>query len=278
MIIIFIAILTVLALPVHSQQGDNGDKAIFEKGMASLSSAGAQPVNAYMVEAALFFLGKPYVGGTLEVNDEEGLVVNLRELDCTTLVENCLAMSLTKRSSDESFEAFRENLQRIRYRKGVIDGYVSRLHYSSDWIVENEAAGYIRDVTKEIGGKPLPLDVYYMSANPGSYKRLTNHPEDIPAIREVEERINGREYYYIPKGEISRFEDKIRDGDLVYFVTSVKGLDIAHVGIAYRHNGELSFIHASSTAKRVIINPDSLYRYCQNIKSNKGIVVCRLSD
>ena len=33
------------------------------------------------------FLGVPYVAHTLELNDKEQLVVNTRELDCTTLVE-----------------------------------------------------------------------------------------------------------------------------------------------------------------------------------------------
>lgn len=33
------------------------------------------------------FLGLPYVGHTLELGDKEHLIVNLRELDCTTYVE-----------------------------------------------------------------------------------------------------------------------------------------------------------------------------------------------
>ena len=34
--------------------------------------------------------GRPYVPFTLETGDPERLVVNLRELDCATLVETCL--------------------------------------------------------------------------------------------------------------------------------------------------------------------------------------------
>ena len=40
------------------------------------------------------FLNQPYVAHTLEVGDPEQLVVNTRELDCTTLVENVLALAL----------------------------------------------------------------------------------------------------------------------------------------------------------------------------------------
>ena len=39
------------------------------------------------------FLGRPYVAHTLEKNDDERLVVNTRELDCTTLVETVSALS-----------------------------------------------------------------------------------------------------------------------------------------------------------------------------------------
>ena len=40
------------------------------------------------------FLDKPYVAHTLEVNDREQLVVNTRQLDCTTLVETVTALKL----------------------------------------------------------------------------------------------------------------------------------------------------------------------------------------
>ena len=40
------------------------------------------------------FLGVPYVAHTLEVNDSEQLVVNTRQLDCTTLVETVTALTL----------------------------------------------------------------------------------------------------------------------------------------------------------------------------------------
>ena len=45
---------------------------------------------------ARHFLGRPYVGATLEVHDPEWLVVNLRGLDCTTLIETVLALSVTR--------------------------------------------------------------------------------------------------------------------------------------------------------------------------------------
>ena len=63
---------------------------------ASLSlTAGAQEPGCQLIlHNALTYLGKPYVAHTLEINDEEQLVVNLEEVDCTTFVEYVLAQSL----------------------------------------------------------------------------------------------------------------------------------------------------------------------------------------
>ena len=47
---------------------------------------------------------------------------------------------------------FIKNLETIRYRNGVLDGYPSRLHYFTDWIRNNEQKGLVRDITSELGG------------------------------------------------------------------------------------------------------------------------------
>ncbi len=46
-----------------------------------------------MLEIGKFFLGTPYVVGTLETKRGEHLVVNLREFDCVTFVENVVALA-----------------------------------------------------------------------------------------------------------------------------------------------------------------------------------------
>ena len=43
------------------------------------------------------------MASTLEVNPDEELVVNLRQLDCTTLVENVVALTLTVREEHPTF-------------------------------------------------------------------------------------------------------------------------------------------------------------------------------
>ncbi len=230
----------------------------------------------WMIEAARYFLNKPYVASTLEVNKEEQLVVNLRELDCTTLIENCLALTRTSFLPNPDYELFCRELKRVRYRDGVIDGYSSRLHYISDWTVDNMRKGILEDVTYALGGKKLPVQVSYMSTHPDSYPSLKDNPEQIAAIRKVEETINSRNvYYYIPKREIREKQSRIKNGDIICFTTSIKGLDVSHLGIAYWQKGELTFIHASSKAKKVIVNPESLFDFCMIQPSTTGIMVVR---
>ncbi len=83
-----------------------------------------------MVKLGTYFQGTPYVGHTLEAEGEEQLVINLREMDCTTLVENCLALAKTIQNGRPDFSRFASRLKNIRYHSGIINGYPSRLHYT----------------------------------------------------------------------------------------------------------------------------------------------------
>ena len=232
----------------------------------------------YMIRNALFFHETPYVAHTLENNDEEQLVVNLRELDCVTLVENVITLRRTGLSRNRTMEQFQEELQFVRYRDGIIDGYPSRLHYTSDWIANNEKNDVLRDITKEIGGVPIQFNVNLISTQYNSNKFLQNRPDFVQAMKEIEQEINSRTYYYIPKNKIEEKKNEIRNGDIICFVTSREGLDISHVGIAYWVNiDKLGFIHASQTAGKVLIDPDSIADYSAKISHNIGIIVLRVN-
>ena len=77
-----------LSLPGKAQR----DKAIYERYCTAVKEKAALPTGDLMVETARFFLGTPYVAGTLE-EEPETLVINLHGLDCMTLVENTAALA-----------------------------------------------------------------------------------------------------------------------------------------------------------------------------------------
>ena len=244
-----------------------------------LQSTPRSTVDSNMVHAALFFLNTPYVANTLDTLDKEDLIINFREMDCMTFVENCLTLSRMLRYPNPDMDCFERELRLIRYRNGILNDYTSRLHYTSDWIFDNVKKGIVEDITYALGGQKFKPNVSFMSENYMKYKHLKDNPEAVKEIEAIEREINNRgSYYFLPKQEIGAHQSLIKSGDIICFTTSVPGLDISHFGIAYRYKGQLTFIHASSTAKKVIINPESLVDYCNKINSNTGITVLRPSS
>ena len=126
------------------------------------------------------FIGTPYKAATLDINNQESLIVNLDEVDCTTFVEYVLAMSLSNKQEESSNDSlFINNLQHIRYRDGQINGYTSRLHYISDWIENGVKHDIIEDITSQHCTSSMTLSLSYMSSNPHLYKQLKNSSEDV---------------------------------------------------------------------------------------------------
>lgn len=270
----WLCLLFFFSLSVRAQISGTGtcsysdeDLAIFNKYLAAMEEKKSMPEGELMVETARFFLGTPYVASTLE-QEPERLVINFREMDCMTFVENVLALTRTVQDTDPSFEAFCRNLQQLRYRNGEITDYTDRLHYTSDWIYENERKGIVKDITKEIGGEPFPVDLYFMSTHPDSYRQLKANPGFVEKIAAKEKEINERSYYFLPETVINEHAAGIRNGDVVCFATTVKGLDISHVGVICNVDGSLTFVHASTSKKEVIVNPEPLQEYVEGIKRN----------
>ncbi|MDR1557643.1 MAG: DUF1460 domain-containing protein [Tannerellaceae bacterium] len=253
------------------------DRAVFDNYLLYMAGKDSLPFDSLMLETASFFLETPYVGATLET-EPEGLVINLRELDCSTFVENVIALSRTLAAGEPAFDAYCDQLRQLRYREGKIGGYTDRLHYTSDWMYENDRKQIVKYKGKEeTGGEAYVFDLHYMSSHPDSYRQLKADSSLIPLIRETEQKVNERTSFYslIPRCAIDSLAPQIQNGDMVGFVTSIGGLDISHVGIITRRDGELSFIHASSQAMKVIVNTESLKEYAEKGKTCLGIMLAR---
>ena len=250
------------------------DKEILEKAIHVLSNETSSPIEILTVKVGTFFLETPYAEQTLEIEPEH-LVVNLREMDCTTFTENCLAIARTLKSSNPGFDQFTRELKNIRYRNGVINGYPARLHYFSDWIYNNAQKNLVTDVSKEIANIPYPLSINFMSTHPNSYKQLADSASYIPQIAKQENEISGRKMYYIPENKISEFEDKLTDGDIAGITTNVNGLDIQHVAILIHKNGRIHLLHASSSAGKVVVSETTLEDYLNSSESATGVMVAR---
>ncbi|MGI6047846.1 MAG: N-acetylmuramoyl-L-alanine amidase-like domain-containing protein [Petrimonas sp.] len=250
------------------------DKVIFEKYVKYIQPFCSKSKELILQKTAEFFLDTPYVGGTLDKNNTEKLVINLRELDCVTFVETVIALANTTASGDLSFDNFASQLQQIRYRNGVIDGYDSRLHYTSDWADNNVEKKILCAVNQQLGGVLETKTIDFMTSHRSSYNALKTDDDMFEKIGKMEDKINERDgFYYLPKDKIKLKATKIPHMAMIAFTTSIKGLDTTHTGFAYKKNGKLTFIHASSAKKKVVIDEKTLSNYCESQKSCTGIMV-----
>lgn len=227
------------------------------------------------------FKGIPYVAATLEIKDPEQLIVNLRQLDCTTLVETVVALTLTKRQGSTSFARYCRNLESLRYRGGKMDGYLSRLHYFSWWMHDNMDKGLIHEVQLPNQlTSVINVQNHYMTRHPDKYKFLVAHPEWVDSLRTMEEQSNGPDGRYLPERHTALKHDKlaeIQDGDIVAIVTTKDGIDYSHLGFAvWGKDGYLHLLNASSVHHKVVEEPKTLYRYLQERKTSIGIRLWRL--
>ncbi len=234
----------------------------------------------WMLHFARKLCGLPYVAQTLEKNTEEKLVINLRQMDCTTYAETVTALTLCIRQGLPTFKNYCHNLQQIRYINGEVS-YPKRLHYFTLWVEENKKKGLIECIEepKVVFSSVQTVNANYMSTHPSRYPMLRNNPEWIPQIKAMEDAITGRHYSYIPKEKLKNTQtlrQVIHNGDIVVILTSKLGLDTSHLGIAVWHKNGLHLLNASSIHHRVAEEQKTFYQYMREHPSNIGIRVVRV--
>lgn len=250
-----------------------------EKDAAKDSTAGQTMLR---IGRAIEKMNIPYVAHTLEPNDQERLIINLRELDCTTFVESAMALTLCVRSGRTTFDDYCRILQKIRYWQGRAPQYIRRLHYFTSWIEDNTTMDLVREL--QTPNPPFTavqtVQAHYMSQHVDKYRMLTVNPQDVPMIREMEKRIEGKKYRYIPKQQLynnRQLRKTIHDGDIIVIITNIKGLDTQHIGIAAWHADGLHLLNASSIHHRVIEEPMTLRQYLYKHPTMPGIRVVRIN-
>jgi hypothetical protein len=234
----------------------------------------ALPLGKLIAKVGLQLVDAPYVGGTLDRPGRELCTVDMLRLDCVTLFEVSLNMGRIMKQGKDSLQDLIEAVTFTRYRDGVLSDYTSRLHYTSDWIENNIQKGTVVDVTSQLGGKPFPLALGFMSQNPKYYPALVENPQLVPVMQTIEQRVNLTSRTIIRKEDIASIEEKLQDGDIIAIATSKKGLDYSHTGLIVREGKRARFLHASSVKKKVMLD-GPVSEYVNRAESNLGITVLR---
>lgn len=222
------------------------------------------------------FIGTPYVGFTLNLPPEEMLYVNTSGLDCLTFVETVIALAKGADSKTPSLNDYLNNLQSIRYHDGKIDGYPSRLHYISEWSIDNSRRGNFKEITADCDlAQQRVKTINFMTKNRNLYPAM-KEVEVYEAIKRNEAPLKDLHYFIIPTSQVDKAaKGFLKSGDIVAIETTKPGLDVSHVGVVKVKNGIPYLIHASSKYKKVVNDTTPLRDYLKR-QGSPGIRVFRL--
>jgi cell wall-associated NlpC family hydrolase len=172
-------------------------------------------------------LGCPYQSDPLIGSAEtaEVFTTSLAGFDCVTFLETIIALACASNVED-----FADLIRRIRYDKGRTE-WRRRNHYMTDWIRNNLREGILRRVST----RALPSV---------SKVRILNAVRGLPARR--------AQMKWIPKRGLTRLEPHLQTGDLIFFVSTRRTLDVFHAGIIVRAGQTLRMRHASRSQGKVV--------------------------
>lgn len=211
-----------LQIPMQAVQSD--DARLINQLIAE--TRGMKTAGERMKHVAGRLLNRPYIHNPLvgSPTEAEVLVTRMDGFDCTTYLQTVLAIALSK-----SLDDFLNWLREIRYRDGKI-GYQSRLHYTVDWAAYQISRGLLTDLT--LGEEILTRE------------KTLSFIKDLPPKQVV--------MRFYPKRAIASVSRWLIDGDLIYFTSSRRNLDVIHVGIIFRDSQRLFMRHAQAHRGRSV--------------------------
>ena len=192
-------------------------------------------------------LGYPYKPNPLigSADTAEVFTASLDGFDCVTYIETIVALARASNVDD-----FTEWLRKIRYEQGRIQ-WERRNHYMTVWIRNNVRKGIIRPIS--------------MPAVPTvSRERVLNV---VPGLAAQRTRVK-----CVPKAAVPRLEPHLQSGDLIFFASTRKNLDVFHAGIIVRDGETVLMRHASRSQGLVVEQELSEF-----LKANRmaGVIVVR---
>ena len=253
------------------------DTTILNQLLKKGHESGLNQPNALIEFYARQLLGTPYVAHTLE-GDEEMLTINVHQLDCLTFIETLYALTRATLQGRYSWRDFAANIENVRYRGGVMGDYSTRIHYISEWIIDNHVRGNLVEITPDLPHADYMVkNIDYMTHHTDSYRQLKDDSVMVEKIRRFE--LRNHRFPYLKKSWLNDKYVKaaLQSGDFVSLVTNADGLDVSHNGIIIvDEKGDPYLLDASMSGGKVMLEPKPLFRHLQNSKKNLGIRVFRM--
>ena len=225
----------------------DGDTVLVNELLKKGHESGINDANGLVEFYARQLLGTPYVAHTLEA-DEEVLTINIHELDCLTFIESLYALTRATLNQRYSWRDYADYIENVRYRGGEMGDYSSRIHYISEWIIDNNVRGNLVEITPELPHADYMIkNIDYMSRHPSQYQQLKNDSAMVEKIRRYELR-----QHRFPYLKRSWLNDK-----------GVKA-------------GDPYLLDASMSGGKVMLESKPLFKYLEHSKNNIGVRVFRM--
>ena len=255
----------------------DSDTTVINGLLAKGNESGIADANALIEFYARQLLGTPYVAHTLEA-DEEVLTINIHELDCLTFIESLYALTRATLNHRYSWRDYAANIENVRYRGGTMGDYSSRIHYISEWIIDNHLRGNLVEVTPDLPHADYMIkNIDYMSKNPSQYRQLKNDTAMVEKIRRYE--LRQHRFPYLKRSWLNDKDVKaaLRSGDFISLVTKADGLDVSHNGIIIVDDkGDPYLLDASMSGGKVMLESKPLFKFLERSKNNIGVRVFRM--
>ena len=255
----------------------DGDTTLINELLMKGYKSGIHDANGLIEFYARQLLGTPYVAHTLEA-DEEILTINIHELDCLTFIETLYALTRATLNQRYSWRDYAANIENVRYRGGTMGDYSSRIHYISEWIIDNHMRGNLVEITPDLPHADyLVKNIDYMTKNPGQYRQLKNDSAMVEKIRRYE--LRQHRFPYLKRSWLNNKDVKaaLHSGDFISLVTKIDGLDVSHNGIVIvDEKGDPYLLDASMSGGKVMLESKPLFKYLERSKNNIGVRIFRM--
>jgi hypothetical protein len=191
------------------------------------------------------FLGLPYSSTLIgSAEQPEVFVASLDSFDCVTYIETVLALAGASTPTH-----FSELLRHLRYDRGRVE-WKKRNHYMTQWIRNNRRNGTIRRISPNAAGR--------------TKARVLNV---VPGLRPSPAR-----FECVPKQAIRQLMPQLETGDVIFFASTRKNLDVFHCGLLIRDGDQLRLRHASRSRGGVV--EQDLDEFLKNNRM-AGVIVVR---
>ncbi len=255
-------------------------EAVFAKILAKANSENWKrlPIGELMAKIAMEFEGTPYKAATLDYSlDTEECSIDMTGLDCVTFFETTLGFARMLKKGGSTPKDLLSEVRFTRYRGGKQGDYSTRLHYTSDWFLDNQKKGVVKILSLP-GEEKFTQNVGIMSSKPKLYKQLEAHPDLIPKIKKYEAIINQHKLKFVPLSKLKEAESLLKNGDIVGVCTDMQGIDISHTGLVIVDDQKVAHFMDASSGKskmKVTLEPGPISQALNWSSSITGAIFAR---